>query len=94
MEILIGMAGEGQRREAGLLDDDAELFGQFANQRLFRPLARIDLAAGEFPEIGELLALGALGDQHAVVGVDQGDGDDQQQFHGRARLRLTTGSRR
>ena len=41
------------------------------------PLARLDLAAGEFPQARQLLALGTLGDQHAAVRIDQGDGDDQ-----------------
>jgi hypothetical protein len=34
-----------------------------------------------------LLALRALGDKHAIVDVDQGRGDDQQQFHGKGPLR-------
>ena len=47
-----------------------------------RPPVRINLPAGKFPEIGERLALGAPGDQHAVVGVDERGGDDEKQFHG------------
>ena len=82
MEIRIGVARESERREAGLLHRDAELFLQFANQRIFRPLARVDLAAGEFPQPGQRLAFWALGDQHAIVGIDQGGGDDEEYFQG------------
>ena len=49
MKRLIAVAGEGQRREAWLLDGDAEFFLQFADQRRFGPLPGLKLAAGEFP---------------------------------------------
>ena len=49
MKIFIGVAGKGQRREARLADVDADLLVQFADQRLLRPLARLDLAAGKLP---------------------------------------------
>ena len=81
MELGIGVAGEGQRREAFLLHGDAELLGEFADQRRFRPLAGLELAARELPEAGKLLALRALGDEDAVVGIDQGAGDDEEQLH-------------
>ena len=82
MEFGIGVAGEGQRRQARLLDGDAELLVQFADQRRLRPFARFELAAGKLPEAGERLALGALGDEDAAVGIDQGAGDDEKQLHG------------
>ena len=78
------MARESERREAGLFDDNAEFFAEFADQRLFRPLADIELPAGEFPEIGEVLAHWALSDQHEVVGVDERCGDDEEEFQARA----------
>jgi hypothetical protein len=42
-----------------------------------------DLAAGKLPEAGERLALRALRDQHALVGVDQRAGDHEREFHDR-----------
>ncbi len=74
MKLVVGVAGEGQRREAGLLDLNAKLFAQFADQGGFRALARFDLAAREFPETGQLLALRPLGDQDSIVRVDLGLG--------------------
>jgi hypothetical protein len=50
------VAGEGQGRETGFLDDDAELLAKLADQRLLRPLARLDLAAGKLPKTCERLA--------------------------------------
>src|SRR5690348_11556248 len=77
MKCLIGMAREGQRCEAWLLDRDADLFAQFTDQGDLRPLAGFDLAAGEFPQPRKRLALGPLRDQHALVGIDQRAGDDE-----------------
>jgi len=48
-EIIVGVTGKGQRREAGFADGDADFLVQFADQRRFRPLAGLDLAAGKFP---------------------------------------------
>ena len=83
MEILVGVAGESERREARRLDRDAELLAQFADQRVLRPLAGVDLAAGELPQALELFALRPPGDQHAAVDVDQRRRDDQEQLHER-----------
>ena len=69
---------------------------QFADQRLLRPLAGLDLAAGKFPQARERLAFRALRDQHALVGIDQRAGDDEGELdvsHAPL-LSLTTGSRR
>ena len=43
------MARKGQRRETGLVDPNAELLVEFANEGRLRPLAGSDLAAGKFP---------------------------------------------
>ena len=59
-------------------DRDPQFLLQLADQATLRRLAGLDLAAGEFPQAGELLALRPLADQHAAVGVDQGRGGDQQ----------------
>ncbi len=80
MEIIIGVARKGQRREAGFLHGDADFLVQFADQRRFRPLAGLDLAAGKFPQAGERLAWRPLRDQHALVGVDQRAGDHEGEF--------------
>lgn len=72
------MAGEGERREAGDPGADAELLVELADQRFLRRLAGLDLAAGKFPEAGELLAGGALGEQDAAVGVEKRAGGDEQ----------------
>ena len=52
-------------------DVDAELLVELADQRRLRRLAGMHLAAGKFPEAGEMLAGRPLGQQHAAVGVDQ-----------------------
>ena len=57
----------------------------------FGPLARLDLAAGKFPKSGERFAFRPLSDQHPPVGIDERDGDDEQELGQR---RLTSGSRR
>ena len=46
-------------------------------KRLLRPFAGFDLAAGKFPQASERLALRALREQHALVGVDQRAGDHE-----------------
>ena len=76
VEVFVGVAREGKRREAVGFDFDAEFLTQFADQRLLGALAGFELAAGKLPQPRELLAFGALSDQHAAVGVDQRDGDD------------------
>ena len=75
------MAGEGERRETSLADGDADFLMQFADQRLLRPFAGLDLAAGKFPQACQRLAFRALRDQYALVGVDQRAGDDEGEFH-------------
>ena len=75
------MTGEGEGREAGRLHLDRQFLAQFANQRILRPLAGIEFAAGELPEAFEFLARRALGDEDAIVLVDEGAGDDEQDVH-------------
>ena len=51
--------------------------------------ALLDLAAGKFPQAGHGLALRPLGDQHALVGVDQrAGGDEQERRHRELRPQL------
>jgi SAM-dependent methyltransferase len=87
VEVLIGMAGEGQWREAGFLHGDPELLVQLADQRRFRPFAGLQLAAGKFPQAGQRLAFRPLCNQHAAVGINQSAGDDENHFH---RIYLTS----
>ena len=61
---------------AGALDHDAEFLVQLACQCSFQRFARLHLAAGEFPVAGVDLALWALRQQHAAVGLGQHRGDD------------------
>ena len=82
VEILVGVAGEDEGREARLGDLDPQLFLQLADQALLRRLPGLDLAAGKLPKPGQLLAGGPLADQHPPVGVDQRRGGDQQQAFG------------
>src|SRR5258707_8916887 len=80
MKGLVSVAGKGERRQTWLADGDADLLMQLADQRLFRPLARLDLAAGKFPQPRERLALRALREQHAPVGVHQRAGNHEGEF--------------
>ena len=68
---------------AGYGDYHSKLLAQLTNQCLFGAFSRLELAAGKFPQAGKLLAFRALRDQHPVVGVDQGAGDDESEFHDR-----------
>src|SRR5580658_4661394 len=49
MKVWIAMAREGERSEAGFLDRNPQLLLELADERLFRPFARLDLAARELP---------------------------------------------
>ena len=80
MEAIVTMRGEGEGGKVFFLDRDAEFFPKLADQSRFRGFVRVELAAGKFPEPGQCLAFRALRDQDALVGVDQGAGDDQGQF--------------
>ena len=82
MKIVIGVAREGERREAGFLHGDADLLVQLADQGCFRPLAGFDLAAGKFPQARHHLSLRPLRDQDALVGVDERAGDHEDDVDG------------
>jgi len=73
------VAGESERLHAGDAGVYAKLLAKFARQRLLRPLAGVDLAAGKLPQAGELLARRPLREQHAAIGVDQRRRDDEEE---------------
>ena len=95
MEIIIGVAGEAQRRETGFGGIDPQLLVKLADQRRLGRLAGLDLAARKFPQAGHLLALRTACQQHPPVGIDQRHRADQ---HNRACIirrwhRFSCGSR-
>src|SRR5215471_6269491 len=81
VKLRIAVAREGERCETCLLDDDAELLLELANECVFRSLALLDLAAGKLPQPCHRPAGGALCDQHATVGIDEGAGGDNEKLH-------------
>ena len=77
----IRMAGKRQRREAGLLRLDRQLFVAVrgsARPPAFRPARP---CRREIPTALPALTLRPLADQHAPVGIDQRAGNDQQHAH-------------
>src|SRR5262249_39407820 len=80
VKLRIGMAGERQRRETLLVDDNAQLLLELADERVLGSLARLDLAAGKLPQPGHRLSRRTLRDQHATVGIDQGAGRNEENF--------------
>ena len=81
MEVGIAVAREGQRREARLVDDDPQFLLQLPDQGLLGPFARLDLAAGKFPQARHRLACRTLRDQHAPVRIDQGASGNEDDLH-------------
>jgi hypothetical protein len=79
MKFSIIVTGEGQGCQARFGNRDGELLAQLADDRVLRRLALLDFAAGEFPQAGHGLAVRPLGDEDALVGIDQRAGGDQQQ---------------
>src|SRR5690625_788227 len=75
------MAGKGQRREAAFPCVDAKLLVQFADQAGLWGLARLDLAAGEFPEPRHRPAFRAFRQQNPAISVDQRHSGDKEQVH-------------
>jgi len=66
-----------QSEGAALVDAYAELFLQLARQRLQLGLARLDVAAGEVPDVGVPAALGtAVPEQDAVSAHEHTHDDD------------------
>ncbi len=49
MKRVVGVRGEAEGREAGLLHTDAQLFAKLADERLFGPFAGFDLASRKLP---------------------------------------------
>ncbi len=92
------MAGERQRRETLFVDDDAQFLLEFADERIFRPLARLDLAAGKLPQSSHRFSWRTLRDQHAAIGIDEGAGRNEENFAQqpapRLNVRALTGSQR
>ena len=86
MEIGIAVTRERKRGEACFPNGYSQLLRQFPDQRFFRTLTRLDLAAGKFPKPGHRLAGRPLGDEHAAVGIDEGAGNNKNQSgaHNRA----------
>ena len=83
MKILIRMTGEGQRREAVCFDRNAKLFQEFADERILRSFAGVNLPARKLPQALERFAFGPLREQYASVGVDQRRRDDEHKSHER-----------
>jgi hypothetical protein len=77
VKVRIRVACEGERCEARLADSDAELFPEFTDERVFWALARLDLAAGKFPQAGHRTPCRPLCDEHAAVHVDKRTGSNQ-----------------
>ena len=84
------MGGEGQRRETGGNCLNRQFLTQLADQSRLRSLAGLDLAAGEFPKPAHRFAIRPLRQQDPPIGVNQGDGGNQDNRLGR---RLSCGSR-
>jgi len=80
VKTFVTMRSESERRETVFLHADAQFFVQLADEGLFGTLARFDLAAGKFPQTGHRFALGALREQHAAIGVDEGASRDEDEF--------------
>ena len=81
MEIGIGVARESERREAGSLTLDAEFLAQFADQGVSGRSPASTLPPGNSHRPASCFPFRALRDQHAAVGIDQRDGDDEEKFH-------------
>src|SRR5262249_16380121 len=64
-----------------LVDADPQLLLQLPDQGLLRPLARLDLAAGKFPQARHRLAPRAPRDQHAGVRIDESASGDEDEVH-------------
>ena len=76
VEIGISVARESERRQIALLDLDAKLLVQLADQGFLRLLSRLDLASGKLPQAGERSPWRAFGDQHGALLIEQCAGRD------------------
>ena len=75
--VTIGLRHGDQRVHR--VDADTEFFVQFAVERLERRLARLDLAAREFPGAGQVTARGAAGQEDSAAGVGEDARDHMDQ---------------
>src|SRR5690606_37620253 len=74
-QALVGVAlGDVDQALADGFDADAELLVDLADEGLLRGLARLALAAGEFPAAGQVTAFGATGEEDAAAGVAEDGG--------------------
>src|SRR5205823_1873185 len=80
VKLRIHVARERQRGEALLIDRNAQFLRKLADQRLFRPLARLDLAARKLPKPGHALPRRTLRDQHAAIRIHEGAGRNEEHF--------------
>ena len=81
MKLLIGVAGKGERSQAGFLHIDGQFFLQFADQRRFRPLVRLNLAARKFPQACQGFSFRPLGNQHAAIRINKGNRGNKKDAH-------------
>jgi len=89
VELVVRVAGKGERGEATDGYVDAKLLPQLTDQSGLGRFAGIKLAAGELPQPGHATPLGPAREQDAAVGVDQRTGGDEYEwFAGRGRPRL------
>ena len=65
---------------------DAEFLVELADQRGFRRLAGMHLAAGKFPETGQSFPGRPLGEQYPAVGIDERHRRDQTRAIGQAHV--------
>ena len=78
VKIRIGVARKGQRRKASVPDDDSHFLQQLSYQRFLGRLAGLHLAAWEFPKARHRFSGGALRNENAAVGIDEGAGCDDK----------------
>ena len=81
MKIFVGMAGEGERSQAGLRHINGEFFLQFADQRRFGPLTGFNFAARKFPQASQRFSFRPLGNQHAAIRINKGNRCNKKDAH-------------
>jgi hypothetical protein len=80
MEIVIGVAGEGERGKACRFHFYVQLLLELPDQARLWRLADFDLAAGKFPQACHRLACRPLRKQHAPIRIDEGAGGDENEI--------------
>src|SRR5262249_34511655 len=81
MEVRISVARRGGRADACLGDGNSQFLSELTDERLFRPLAWLHLAARELPQSGHRAAGRTLCEQNAAIGIDQRACCDEDEFH-------------